>query len=40
MSQYFLWGKGRASEATRVIEHFDRLRTNEQQDVINFVRSL
>jgi CxxC motif-containing protein (DUF1111 family) len=28
------------SEANRVIEHFDRLPTKEQQDVINFLRSL
>jgi CxxC motif-containing protein (DUF1111 family) len=28
------------SEANRVIEHFRRLRTEEQQDVLNFLRSL
>ena len=28
------------SEANRVIEHFNRLKTQEQQDIINFLRSL
>jgi CxxC motif-containing protein (DUF1111 family) len=32
--------KSRGSEANKVIEHFDRLSTQEQQDVINFLRSL
>jgi CxxC motif-containing protein (DUF1111 family) len=32
--------KSPGSEANRVIEHFNRLKTQEQQDVINFLRSL
>jgi CxxC motif-containing protein (DUF1111 family) len=32
--------RSRGSEANRVIEHFDKLTTQEQQDVINFLRSL
>jgi CxxC motif-containing protein (DUF1111 family) len=28
------------SEANRVIERFNRMKTREQQDVINFLRSL
>jgi CxxC motif-containing protein (DUF1111 family) len=28
------------SEANKVIEHFNRLKSGEQQDVINFLRSL
>jgi CxxC motif-containing protein (DUF1111 family) len=32
--------KSRGSEATRVIERFDRLSTHDQQDIINFLRSL
>ena len=32
--------RSRESEANRVVEHFDRLNTQEQQDIINFLRSL
>jgi CxxC motif-containing protein (DUF1111 family) len=32
--------KSQGSEADRVIEHFNRLKTQEKQDVINFLRSL
>jgi CxxC motif-containing protein (DUF1111 family) len=32
--------KSRGSEANKVIEHFNRLTTPEQQDIINFLRSL
>jgi CxxC motif-containing protein (DUF1111 family) len=32
--------RGRDSEANKVIERFDRLSTQEQQDIINFLRSL
>src|SRR5258705_10128952 len=32
------WSKG--SEANRVIEHFSRLKVKEQQEVIDFLRSL
>jgi CxxC motif-containing protein (DUF1111 family) len=32
--------RSQGSEANRVIEHFDRLRPQEQQDLINFLRSL
>src|SRR6202043_3967801 len=32
--------KSRGSEANKVIEHFNRLTTQEQQEVINFLRSL
>src|ERR1019366_209212 len=32
--------KSRGSEANRVIEHFDKLSTQEQQEIIDFLRSL
>ena len=32
--------RGPGSEATRVIEHFHKLKAKEQQDVLNFLRSL
>lgn len=32
--------KSHGSEANKVIEHFDKLRTQEQQDIIDFLRSL
>jgi len=32
--------KSRGSEANKVIEHFNRLKVEEQQDVIDFLRSL
>jgi len=32
--------KSRGSEASKVIEHFDRLSTHEQQEIIDFLRSL
>ena len=32
--------KSPGSEADRVIEHFNRLKTQEKQDIINFLRSL
>jgi CxxC motif-containing protein (DUF1111 family) len=32
--------KSQGSEADRVIEHFNRLKTQEKQDIINFLRSL
>lgn len=32
--------RSRGSEANRVIERFNRLRAEEQQDVIEFLRSL
>jgi CxxC motif-containing protein (DUF1111 family) len=32
--------RSRGSEANRVIQHFNRLSTQEQQDIINFLRSL
>jgi CxxC motif-containing protein (DUF1111 family) len=32
--------KSRDSEANRVVEHFNRLHAKEQQDIINFLRSL
>jgi CxxC motif-containing protein (DUF1111 family) len=32
--------QSRGSEATRVVEHFDRLSTQEQQELIDFLRSL
>ena len=32
--------KSQGSEANKVIEHFDRLSTQEQQDIIDFLRSL
>jgi CxxC motif-containing protein (DUF1111 family) len=32
--------RSRDSEANKVIERFDRLSTREQQDIINFLRSL
>jgi CxxC motif-containing protein (DUF1111 family) len=32
--------QSRGSEANRVVEHFNRLSTQEQQDLINFLRSL
>jgi CxxC motif-containing protein (DUF1111 family) len=32
--------KGSGSEANKVIEHFDRLSTQEQQEIIDFLRSL
>jgi len=32
--------ESRGSEANRVIEHFRRLRVEEQQDILNFLRSL
>jgi CxxC motif-containing protein (DUF1111 family) len=32
--------KSRGSEANRVIERFDRLNTQEQQEIIDFLRSL
>jgi CxxC motif-containing protein (DUF1111 family) len=32
--------KSRDSEANKVIEHFDKLSTQEQQEVIDFLRSL
>ncbi|MGA2888646.1 MAG: di-heme oxidoredictase family protein [Terracidiphilus sp.] len=32
--------KSQGSEANKVIQHFDRLRTSEQQDIIDFLRSL
>jgi CxxC motif-containing protein (DUF1111 family) len=32
--------KSPSSEANKVIEHFDGLRTEEQQEIIDFLRSL
>ena len=32
--------KSLGSEADRVIDHFNRLNTQEKQDIINFLRSL
>ena len=32
--------KSKGSEANKVIERFDKLHTSEQQDIINFLRSL
>lgn len=32
--------KSRGSEANKVIEHFDKLKTQEQQEIIDFLRSL
>jgi len=32
--------RGKGSEANKVIEHFNRLKTEERQDVLNFLRSL
>jgi CxxC motif-containing protein (DUF1111 family) len=32
--------KSKGSEANKVIEHFDRLGTQEQQEIIDFLRSL
>ena len=32
--------RSRDSEANKVIEGFDRLNTEEQQDIVNFLRSL
>jgi hypothetical protein len=32
--------QSRGSEANKVIEHFNRLATQEQQEVIDFLRSL
>ena len=32
--------RGKGSEANKVIEHFNRLKAEERQDVLNFLRSL
>jgi hypothetical protein len=32
--------KSKGSEASRVIEHFNKLGTQEQQEIIDFLRSL
>jgi hypothetical protein len=32
--------KSRGSEANKVIEHFDKLSIQEQQEIIDFLRSL
>ena len=32
--------KSKGSEASRVIEHFNKLSTQEQQEIIDFLRSL
>jgi CxxC motif-containing protein (DUF1111 family) len=32
--------KSRDSEASKVVDHFKKLHPKEQQDVINFLRSL
>jgi len=32
--------KSKGSEANMIIEHFDRLRTEQQQEIIDFLRSL
>ena len=32
--------RSRGSEANKIVERFDRLSTKQQQDIINFLRSL
>jgi hypothetical protein len=32
--------RGRGSEANKVVEHFTKMKVQEQQDIIDFLRSL